>query len=120
MKKKSELNIAWSNAVNDKTNWSYKDARYGNKVTGKLRAMHYICYNIARGLPIDRGFQINKEFDSLVFRLDTFISRTLIRNNEQVCNKWIREAYINFFDNTITVDEFVEKANEALRLYSNS
>ena len=37
---KSELQKAWSKAVNDKDNWSYKDGVYGNKVPGQLTAVH--------------------------------------------------------------------------------
>lgn len=53
---KKELKAAWSRAVNNKDYKPYKDNKYGNKIQGRINAIHYIVYNIIRQLPRDRGF----------------------------------------------------------------
>lgn len=119
---KSETQKAWAKAVNDPSNWSYKDPFYGNKIPGELTSIHYLVYNLMRELPLERGFTRNKYFEQLVRRVATIVER--INNgtgaNKEFAIKWARSNYLNHFGGFVTVDEFAEKANEALRLYSNS
>lgn len=48
---------AWAESVNDKKNKPYKHKQYGNKVKGKINSVHYLVYNILRGMPEERGFE---------------------------------------------------------------
>jgi len=54
---KETMKKEWARSVNDKANKPYKDKKYGNKVPGKISAVHYMVYNILRGLPKERGFE---------------------------------------------------------------
>jgi hypothetical protein len=51
------MKAAWATSVNKKENKSYKDKTYGNKVKGKIWAVHYLVYNILRRMPRERGFE---------------------------------------------------------------
>lgn len=111
MKEKHKTQVAWGKAVNNKDNWSFKDPTYGNKVAGSLEAEHYLAYNIVRGLPLERGFGNTEAFIHIVDYLQNinkFTGDTLLR------------YYVQHFGGTVSEQEFKEKANEALRLYSNS
>ena len=48
---------AWARAVNNKDNKPYKDEMYGTKHDGRLNALHFLVYNIIRGMPATRGFE---------------------------------------------------------------
>lgn len=112
MNKKNETQTAWSQAVNDKTNWSYKDPTYGNKVSGSLEADHYLAYNVIRGLPLDRGFDADSE---------VFLDRVDYLNNiNKFTGDTLLRHYVRHFGETVSEQEFKEKANEALRVHSNS
>jgi len=54
---KKTIKKEWARAVNDKENKPYKHPKYGNKVKGKINAVHYIIYNVLRGYPRERGFE---------------------------------------------------------------
>jgi len=121
MKKKNEMQLAWSKYVNDKNNWSYKDPTYGNKIQGKLNARKYLCYNILRDLPLDRGFTKNSEFDLLIAGLSNLVDRyTKGHDNNRRFAHYYLTATLECFDDLIDVDYFTEKASEAIRLYRNS
>ena len=57
MRTKRDFELEWARSVNDKNNMPYKDKKYGNKVKGNIWAVHYLVYNILRGLPKERGFE---------------------------------------------------------------
>jgi len=89
---------AWARSVNDKDNKPYKDKTYGNKVNGKIRAEHYMLYNILRNLPKERGFEpCGEGFDRSIRILK------LGRNSKY----WI-EDLLHPFGQTITADELKE------------
>jgi len=117
---KNEIQAAWCKAVNDKNNWSYKDPTYGNKVHGKLRARNYLIYNIVRGLPLDRGFCKNENFETLVKHFANTLGRAWLGAgmNRNFALKYLT-ADLEFFGDSLDITEFMEDANEALRLYSN-
>lgn len=99
----------WALAVNDKDNKPYKDKMYGTKYHGKLYGVHYVVYNIVRGLPIERGFI--KGSDKLEAHLRYIAMKV----------QWDKLADLLFpFNDTISTDEFKEKYSEAIRLYSCS
>lgn len=118
---KNEVRTAWSKAVNDKNNWSYKDPMYGNKINGKLQAKHYLAYNVIRGLPLIRGFSHGDTFDNLVASFANLLDRATNASgmNQSYGLKYLTE-YTDFFGEDLSMDDFLEKANEALRLYSCS
>lgn len=110
---KTELQKNWAAAVNDTDNKPYKDKTYGNKIKGKINGMHYVIYNVVRGYPIERSFNKGSDFltnsisrVSSVLKLPQFYSS--------------RKELLFAFGETITVEEFTEKWNEAIRLYSGS
>jgi len=61
----------WARKVNMKENKPYKDPKYGNKVKGKIRGVHYLIYNILRGLPKERGFEpLGEGYKDAMWELD--------------------------------------------------
>lgn len=121
MKQKNEIQVAWSKAVNDKTNWSYKDKTYGNKIQGKLKAMHYMLYNVVRGLPLERGFSKDSNIFTECIRL--FSNQINALGTKGALYDYVMKILsdnVEFFGSTLDIDDFVEKANESLRLYRNS
>lgn len=64
-----EIKKQWAIAVNDKDNKPYRDKTYGTKYTGKINAIHFMLYNLVRGLPLDRGFDTSKDSYKHTYRL---------------------------------------------------
>ncbi len=70
-----DLKAAWAIAVNNKDNHPHKDATYGNKIKGTIRAEHYMLYNLVRGLKIDLGFGIETQgYKDALIRLKHIIN----------------------------------------------
>ena len=106
---KAEFRKQWALAVNNKENHPYKDKMHGTKYQGKVYGVHYVVYNIARGLPIERGFI--KGSESLEAHIRT-ISMYLRMDK--------LHPLLFPFNNTLTAETFKEMADEALRIYSSS
>jgi hypothetical protein len=81
---------AWAKAVNNKENRPYKDEMYGNKIRGKIYSVHYLVYNILRGMPEERGFEpVGQGFKEAQSRL-TFLM------------KYDQDQLLYPFDKTVT------------------
>lgn len=121
---KEEIQAAWARAVNNKDNMPSKDKQYGTKIKGKLQLNHYIVYNIIRGLPIDRGLNnikpLNKDFSYTI----RGVAKSISKFDRGVCYDIFSRSFIEDclfpYEGLIDPDTFREKADEALRLYSNS
>jgi len=105
MNKKRDFQVKWSECVNNPDNMPYKD-EYGTKQQ-PLWAIDFIVYNIVRNLPLERGFTKGSERFEYALR---YIASYLKYNASDLLGK---------FGDTVDVDEFREKANEAIRLHSN-
>ena len=118
---KTEIQAAWSKAINNKDNNPYKDPTYGNKVNGKISAKEYLAYNIVRGLDPERGFKNNIDFillaRSLLYLADRVINTS--GGNQSMALLLLRHR-LEFFGDTVDSQAFAREAYEALRLYSNS
>ncbi len=119
---KNEIQTAWSNAVNDKNNYPFKDSEFGHKIRGRININHYITYNIVRGLPLDRGLENNNSyyFDRFLIRLKHFCKSFSQGGCFDFFAKEFGKSVLFPFEDKISLNEFMEKANEALCLYSNS
>ena len=119
---KSEIKAAWSKAVNDKKNRPYKDSKYGNKIEGKISAVHYIMYNAIRGLRLDRGFTDNT--DPHKFKYKVAVVKGRINGYKRTLDKcsthkWYKE-HLNLEAFGISIEDFEERWDEAVRLHSSS
>ena len=85
MKKKTEIQQAWADAVHNKDNMPYKHPKYGNKIQGNIRLEQHIVYNLARKLPMSRGTNIHGERFS---DAATYIWRAIKYDNERMLN-WL-------------------------------
>ena len=119
---KNKVQIAWSKAVNNKDNWSFRDPTYGNKVKGKLNIDHYITYNIVRGLPITRGFETTDSYDfkRYIYKLEHFVKNWSQGGIFDFFSKRDGNEWLVHFGGLVSEKDFREKADEALRLYRNS
>lgn len=106
---KAEYRKQWALAVNNKDNKPYKDKTYGTKYHGKLYGVHYVVYNIARGLPIERGFIKGSDIlEGYIREIKMYIRMDKL-------------GHLLFpFNGTLTTDTFKELANEALCIHSSS
>jgi len=92
---KIEVQKAWARSVNNKEYKPYKDEMYGNKVQGKLQAVHYLAYNIIRKLPKERGFEpVGEGFNIALRDLKKYI-------------KYDPGKLLFPFEDTITIDEIL-------------
>jgi hypothetical protein len=91
------VKCAWSRSVNNKEFKPYKDDTYGTKYDGKLNAVHFVVYNILRGLPAHRGFeQEGRGYMDACERLNFLL-------------KFERAEKLLFpFENLVTLDSFKE------------
>ena len=106
MNKKRDFEIKWSECVNNPENKPYKD-EYGTKQQ-PIWAIDYVVYNIIRNKPLDHGFKIgSKRFEYAVRYIDSYL-------------KYDAKNLLNKFGDTVNVDEFRERGDEALRLHRNS
>ena len=68
------VKCAWARSVNNNEYKPYKDDMYGTKYDGKLNAMHFLIYNIIRGMPTTRGFEpLGEGFDWALQRLEYYL-----------------------------------------------
>jgi len=118
---KNEIQTAWSKAVNNKENWSFKDPTYGNKVKGKLNIDHYITYNIVRRLPITRGFETTNSYDfkRYIIRLKHFVKNWSAGGIFDFFAKRPENEWLTHFDGLVSEKDFWEKAKNALNDYAN-
>ena len=116
---KTEIQTAWSKAVNNKDNWSYKDPTYGNKIKGNVNIDHYITYNIVRGLPITRGFETTDSYDfnRYIIRLKHFVKHWSNGGIFDFFAKRRENEWLKHFNGAITKKEFKERAENALNGY---
>lgn len=99
---KIEVQKAWARSVNNKDYKPYKDSEYGNKVQGKLKAVHYLVYNIVRELPKERGFEpIGEGFNNAKQYLDRAMNNRLYNTNAE-------EKLLFPFEDTVTIKELRE------------
>ena len=104
---------AWAKAVNDKNNKPYKHKEYGNKVRGKIYSVHYLVYNILRGMPEERGFEpvgegfkeAKKEFE-MAFRNPAYHIEYLGNSIWKDGNRLDDLLYP--FDGTVTIEHLKE------------
>ena len=91
---KNTIKKEWARSVNDKENKPYKHPIYGNKISGKVSGVHYLIYNVLRGLPKERGFEpLGEGYKEATRHLESSIrfSRT--------------DSLLEPFKNSVTADE---------------
>lgn len=91
---------AWARSVNNKDNKPYKDKKYGNKVKGRINAVHYIVYNILRNLPKERGFEpLGEGYETALKQLEFGFKYN---------SKYWIDNFLYPFEQTVTSDELRE------------
>lgn len=112
----------WAKVVNNKDNHPTRDTEYGNKITGHIRAIHYVMYNAIRGVGLDRGFEGRLDFtlfdnninlmSRLVSTLDTAHGLTY-----SFAQKNITHVLENTFGSTLDLVSFIMLWKEAVYHY---
>lgn len=121
MQHKTELQKAWSKAVNNKDNYPTKGI-YGNKVEGKINIIHYLIYNAVRGLPLNRGFtNLSKpEHRYALDRVNFYIKYSTPTKISSCGSHKMYKERLHLEAYNITIEKLKEKWDEALRLHSSS